>query len=64
MSKGKRKRQPEGNEVTIPNALVDTLKSLLQNMPSNQSNDAATLLEHLEAGPKRVSARTQKIDVY
>jgi hypothetical protein len=61
MSQGKGKRQPEGDEVTIPDALVDTLKSLLQNVPSNQSNDATAVLEHLEAGHKRVSARPQKI---
>jgi hypothetical protein len=56
MSQGKRKR---GDEATVPDALVDTLKSFLQYLPSEQKNDFATALEHLEAGPKqRVSART------
>jgi hypothetical protein len=56
MRQGKRKR---GDEATIPDALVDTFKSFLQYLPSEQKNDFATTLEHLEVGPKqRVSART------
>jgi hypothetical protein len=65
MNKRKRKRQPEGDEATISNALADTLRNLPLDLPSERRNDVATALKCLEAGPQpRVSARTQKIDVY
>jgi hypothetical protein len=63
--KRKRKRQPEGDEATISNALADTLRNLPLDLPSERRNDVATALKYLETGPQlRVSARTQKIDVY
>jgi hypothetical protein len=57
---GKRKNRPEDGEIFFPDALVGTLKSLLQDVPSEQRNDAATVLQHLEAGPKqRVSTNLE-----
>jgi hypothetical protein len=57
---GKRKHRSEDGEVFLPDALVGTLKSLLQDVPSEQRNDAATVLQHLEAGPKqRVSTNLE-----
>ena len=55
---GKRKHRSEDGEVFLPDALVGTLKSLLQDVPSEQRNDAATVLQHLEAGPKQQRVST------
>ena len=49
---GKRKHRSGDDEVLLPDALVGTLKSLLQDVPSERGNDVATVLQHLEAGPK------------
>ena len=54
----KRKHRPEDGEVILPDALVGTLKSILQ-WASEQRNDAAALLQHLEAYPKHVSANLE-----
>jgi hypothetical protein len=50
---GKRKNRSEDGEIVVPDALVGTLKSLLQDVRSEQKNDAATLLQLLEASPKQ-----------
>jgi hypothetical protein len=50
---GKRKHRSGDGEVFLSDAQVDTLKSLLQKVPSELRNDVATLLQHLEAGPKQ-----------
>ena len=57
---GKRKHQSGDDEVVLPDALVGTLKSVLQDVPSERKNDVATLLQHLEAGSKqRVSTNLE-----
>jgi hypothetical protein len=62
---GKRKRQPQGTGVIIPDALADAFENFLKGVPSELKNDAAPVLEGWEASsePAEVSARTQKIDV-
>ena len=57
---GKCKHRSDDDEVLLPDALVGTLKSLLQDVPSERGNDVATVLQHLEAGPKqRVSTNLE-----
>ncbi len=61
----KRKRHPEGTDVTIPEALADEFEKFLKTVPSKLKNDAAPVLERWEEGshPVEVRARTQKTDV-
>jgi hypothetical protein len=62
---GKRKRQPQGTGVIIPDALADAFENFLKGVPSQLKNDAALVLEGWKASPEpaEVSARTQKIDM-
>lgn len=62
---GKRKRQPQGTGVIIPDALADAFENFLKGVPSELKNDAAPVLESWEASsePAEMSARIEKIDV-
>jgi hypothetical protein len=62
---GKRKRQPQGTGVIIPDALADAFENFLKGVPSELKNDAAPVLESWQASsePAEMSARIEKIDV-